>query len=94
MGIKVALKYCGGCDPAFDRVAAFEAINQAAAGAIEWSRFDPGQSLPVLIICGCATACPTEELDLSQAAKVVLLTQEPHNMQEIVNQLLENGETA
>ncbi len=88
----MALKYCGGCDPGFDRVAACEKIKDAAGSSIEWTRFDPSGSSSVLIICGCATACPAEELDLSRAGKVVVVTQEPENPQSIVEALISSGE--
>ena len=37
---KVALKYCGGCNPGFDRVAYVEKIKSAAGPDIEWVTLD------------------------------------------------------
>jgi hypothetical protein len=88
----VAIKYCGGCNPGYDRVEAFEKIKKTAGSAIEWTGFDPGKSASLLIICGCATACPAEELDLGGVKTLVVLNQEPKSPEEIVSKLLANGE--
>ena len=90
--MRVALKYCGGCDPQYDRVGVFERIREAAGDAIKWTAFDPQAGPALLIICGCATACPAEGLDLTQVGTLVCLNQEPTSPQEIVSKLLANGE--
>jgi hypothetical protein len=60
----IALKYCGGCDPAFDRVQYFQRIRDAAPGAVQWVALDEGGFSTVLIISGCETACPERTVDL------------------------------
>ncbi len=42
MSTRIALKYCGGCDPEFDRVELFAKVRSAAADAIEWVALEPG----------------------------------------------------
>jgi hypothetical protein len=69
--MKVALKYCGGCDPAFDRVEYFERIAKAAGGRITWTSLEGRDYQMVLVMCGCATACPQEELPLPPQAIVL-----------------------
>ena len=92
MAKPVAIKYCGGCNPGYVRVAVFESIRNAAGETIEWTRFDPASSNSVLIICGCATACPAEEMDLSQTKIAVVITEEPASPQQVVLALLGNGD--
>ena len=92
MALPVALKYCGGCDPAYDRVAAFEKIKQAAGDAVEWTRFEPGISRTVLMVCGCSSVCPAEEQDLSRVKTLVVLAEEPADPDEIVTRLLKDGD--
>jgi hypothetical protein len=60
--MRVAVKFCGGCDPAYERGAYFREIKEAAGGRIEWCRPGEGGQRAVLLICGCATACPEEEM--------------------------------
>lgn len=61
---RIAIKYCGGCDPGFDRVQYCSRIVQAAAGGVEWVSLDDGGFNTVLVISGCATACPERIVDL------------------------------
>jgi hypothetical protein len=60
--IRVALKYCGGCDPAYDRVSYQERIAAAAAGHIEWVSIENPPFEAVLVINGCHRACKEKDL--------------------------------
>ncbi len=40
MSKRVALKYCGGCDPGFDRVEYIQRVRAAAGEAIMWVTLD------------------------------------------------------
>ncbi len=63
MSIKVvAVKFCGGCDPLFDRVGYLEKIKAASAGLIEWVGTDDPAADSVLLICGCPVSCPEKDL--------------------------------
>lgn len=88
--MKVALKYCGGCDPTFDRVAYFQRIAAAAGGRITWTTREQGDQQAVLIICGCATTCPSEELSLGP--ETLLLKDEHLAPAEVVVRLLDKEE--
>jgi hypothetical protein len=59
---RVALKYCGGCDPTYDRVSYQERIAEAAADAIEWVSIEDPPFEAVLVINGCARACKEKDL--------------------------------
>ncbi|RJX34998.1 MAG: hypothetical protein C4525_06120 [Desulfarculus sp.] len=89
--MKVALKYCGGCDPAYDRVAYFQRIARAAGGRIAWTTLEAGDYRAALILCGCLTACPAEELPLGP--EVLFLKDERLPPAEVVARLLEKGKT-
>ena len=56
------MKYCGGCDPGFDRVGYFQEIQNAAGDLIEWVTLDDPGFECVLVISGCDTACPEENM--------------------------------
>jgi hypothetical protein len=63
--MKVALKYCGGCDPAYDRVEYWERIRDAAGDRIDWVSPDDPDYDAVLLICGCGKMCPRDEISRS-----------------------------
>jgi hypothetical protein len=70
---KVGIKYCGGCNPEYDRVASVEQIIRALKGKVE---FVPAQNEGVEIILavqGCATACadlsPFKDIEIKLITK-------------------------
>lgn len=53
----VGIKYCGGCNPEYDRVALVEQIRCVLKGKVEFvSTQSEGVEL-ILAVQGCATAC-------------------------------------
>ena len=68
--LRVGIKYCGGCNPEYDRVALVEQIKERLAGKV---CFVPPESEGVDIILamhGCKTACA----DLSGFRRIEILT--------------------
>ena len=58
----VGLRYCGGCNPRYDRVAAVEQLCAQFPG-LDFCPAAPGQAL-TLVVCGCAARCAdTSDLD-------------------------------
>ena len=55
--MRVGIKYCGGCDPAYDRVDYVRQIQEAAGDRIEWLRFDEPGLDALLLVNGCDTQC-------------------------------------
>lgn len=51
----VGLRYCGGCNPRYDRVAAVERL-RARLPAVELRPAAPGQEA-ALVVCGCPARC-------------------------------------
>ena len=90
---RVALKYCGGCNPAFDRVAYVEKIKSAAGPDIEWVTLDEDGFDAVLLVTGCDTACPRRTLDLSEYKQSLSIKDDKLSPQELVRILLESEET-
>lgn len=67
-GLRVGLKYCGGCNPRYDRVALAEDIKARLGRELEWASPGEGDLDFVLAIEGCLTACadlsPFEGLEI------------------------------
>jgi hypothetical protein len=87
MGRRIALKYCGGCNPGFDRVQYFNRIRIAAGDSIEWVSLDDRGFEAVLVISGCETACPEESAG-SVPARIVAVRDDKLDPGEIAQYLL------
>ena len=55
--MKVAIKYCGGCNPDYDRVALVERIKERLNGRVEFVSAEDEDIDLVLAVEGCKTAC-------------------------------------
>ncbi|MGZ3596175.1 MAG: hypothetical protein ACXWMV_13990 [Syntrophales bacterium] len=88
----MALKYCGGCNPGFDRVAYVEKIKSAAGADIEWVTLDDEGFDAVLLVAGCETACPRRSLDFSQYKQSLSIRDDKISPKDLVKILLESEE--
>ncbi|MEE4265769.1 MAG: hypothetical protein V2I56_23985 [Desulfobacteraceae bacterium] len=71
--LKVGIKYCGGCNPSYDRVALVKQIERRLKGKVAFvSAADDNVDL-VLAVEGCNTACA--DLSLFDDHKIRILTQ-------------------
>ena len=54
---RVRIKYCGGCNPNYDRVALVEEMKARLSGIVEWASSDAGCFDLVVAVQGCEIAC-------------------------------------
>lgn len=83
---QVALKFCGGCDPDYDRIEYWEKIRLAAGDRIQWVGPEDDCRF-ALVICGCKKACPADDLD--HLPRLLLLTDDELGAEHVVTCLLE-----
>ena len=57
MKLRVGIKYCGGCNPEYDRVAIVNHIMQSLQDKIEIVRPESEDVDLILSVNGCSTAC-------------------------------------
>ena len=57
MKLRVGIKYCGGCNPEYDRVAIVDNIKQSLQDEIEIVRPESEDVDLILSVNGCSTAC-------------------------------------
>ncbi len=62
--MRVGVKYCGGCNPEYDRVALTSLIQERLEIKTNFVPWDSGEIDLALVVCGCQTAC----VDLSHFA--------------------------
>ena len=55
--LKVGIKYCGGCNPNYDRVALFKSIAKRLKGHAQFVSPDEADISLILAVEGCGTAC-------------------------------------
>lgn len=70
--IKIGLKYCGGCNPEYDRVALAKYIEERLQGTIEFVGPEGEDIGIVLAVEGCSTACA--DLTAFQGMEIRIIT--------------------
>lgn len=70
--IKVGIRYCGGCNPSFDRVEAVRSLSKALN--IGTVRYDQPGVQTLLLICGCPKACPVDDQKVSPSIPHMVVT--------------------
>ena len=71
--LKVGIKYCGGCNPDYDRVALFKMIEERLKGHVRFVSPEGADINLVLVIEGCKTACA--DLTSFDGKKIFKITQ-------------------
>lgn len=64
MGKRIGVRYCGGCNPRYDRKAAVSRL-QEKFPQHQWEHIHEGEQYDLyLMVCGCMAACvTTKKLD-------------------------------
>jgi len=88
--MKVAIKFCGGCDPTYDRVEVYRRIKLLAGHSIEWLGLEKQGYEAVLLVCGCLRACP--ESELQNVSRLVSIKHSGLSPESVVAQLLGKGQ--
>lgn len=70
------VKFCGGCNPRYDRGAAYRRIREALEGTASFSLPEEGRAYDALIILRGCTGCPYLYEDISAARRFAAHSQE------------------
>ncbi len=89
---RVRLKYCGGCNPSYDRVGYVRTIQEAAGDWIEWVFGDQGGLAALLLVSGCDRHCAETAQDERSGCRVMRIKDEHEPPARIVSVLLDEGE--
>ena len=69
---KVFLRYCGGCNPRYDRVAAVEHLKKCFPHLTFGPYDSEEKGCAALIVCGCTARCPTQGRPLADVPTFVM----------------------
>ena len=88
---RIGLKYCGGCNPAYDRVALVKALATRLAGQVQLVPYsDPSvrNIRDILIVAGCQSAC----VDLAPfAGRRVRLISDAADLEPLISELIDTA---
>lgn len=90
---RVGLKYCGGCNPAYDREGHVEKVRKIAGSRVEWVSHKAEGFMTLLIVHGCDRECVLQETDRPAGVRIVSIRNERRTPEELVSLLLKQGES-
>lgn len=90
MKAKIAVKFCGGCNPGYDRGAAYGEIRSATADAAVLSLPAAGEHYDALVILRGCTGCPYLYEEIDADARIVCVKKD--DIPEVI-QTIRNYET-
>jgi hypothetical protein len=71
-GMRVGLKYCGGCNPEYDRIALVRHIEESLHGRVKFVSPESEGIELLLAVEGCSTACA--DLSAFQGMEIRVIT--------------------
>jgi hypothetical protein len=82
--LRIGIKYCGGCNPEYDRVALVRHIKEKLKGSAASFSYDTMEADLVVAVQGCETACA--DLSGLDPQKIRILT-DPEQAQKLVQEI-------
>lgn len=88
---RIGLKYCGGCNPSYDRVEYVRQIQMAAGNRVEWVSLEEGGFSALLLVSGCDKQCAEMAEYETEGCRVISIKDLRMKPTEILSRLLEEG---
>jgi len=86
----VAIKFCGGCNPTYERKQYWESVKEAAADAVTWVGADHPNPDMMLMICGCSSSCPEKAYHPDDDGKLIVIRDGRPTPEETVRKIQES----
>jgi len=86
---RIGLKYCGGCNPSYDRVEYVRAIQEAASDRIEWVSLEEGRFGTLLLVSGCDKQCVEMAEYEASGCRIIRIKDSRRTPSEILSHLME-----
>lgn len=87
----VGVKFCGGCNPRYDRGKAYEAIKKQLEGTAEFVIAEEGKEYDALLVIGGCTNCCASHSQYKAASEPIKMWDEAH-VDETINKLKKQEE--
>ncbi len=85
--IRVALKYCGGCNPRYDREQFVTRMQAAGGDRIQWVGFEHEEYPVLVIVNGCEKACVQEEDFSRDGLRIIEVRYDGLSPQEVIERI-------
>lgn len=92
--MRFGFKFCGGCNPRYDRVHVLESIKKHFANRVTFENSENGENYDgLLVIGGCSNCCPAIQ-DIKTKTKPVLLwdVSQYENVKKEIEERIREGE--
>jgi hypothetical protein len=86
--MKIGIKYCGGCNPGFDRTDLVRKIKKELKDIVEFVSTEDSSIEGLLVVEGCSTACV--DLEAFKHQKIFLI-KDPEEAEIVIRDILSLG---
>lgn len=78
--MRIGVKYCGGCNPRYDRTGLVARLQAALGAGVSWEKA-AAEDTPdvVLVVCGCTAACAAHGALSGTHGKLLIRTSEQYD---------------
>ena len=87
---RIGVKFCGGCNPNYERGQYWESVKEAAADEVTWVGADHPDPDTMLVICGCPTACPEKAANPADFSQLIVIRDGRPTPEGIVKEIREH----
>jgi hypothetical protein len=87
--MKIAVKYCGGCNPDYDRAAVFERIKNSLSEKYQFVDADEKHPDIVIAVQGCSVACA--DLSRHKGSRVYTI-RKPQDAEDLIRVMRSSGD--
>lgn len=78
--MKIGIKYCGGCNPRYDRTSFFSRIKDEVGYKHQFETAISGELYDVvLVLCGCTSGCADHSMLTAKNDKILILQEKDYN---------------
>jgi hypothetical protein len=82
--MKIGLKFCGGCNPGYDRLRTADCLRRRFGEKVDWVSHDDRDVDRAVILAGCPTACV--DLDIRKGLPFHLIVSE-NDLERVIGEI-------
>jgi len=88
--IPIAVKYCGGCNPTYERGELMSQVKELLGERYEWVPYNHPSPVVIIIVCGCERVCVIKSFNPNKYPFYLLIDKEaqPEEVASALRQLM------